>query len=324
MSREDTNFYISVKSIDDLLRCLCLASLLELVGWPKPGNIHRRKDFEKTRFEHFIAGIAAIQPNFKVFCEYNFQKSFNNEDDYKTIELGHFFKKAAEEMIRWQGGGNVILGHILILAPLAAAALICIRKNQNNIKDLKYHLNKVIGNASVDDTLNLYQAIRIANPGGLGKIKKYDINDEDSFNQLIKDKIKLKKVFELSKEYDLISLEYSSGFNIILNEGFPFFVKNFNQFNDINIATVNTYLKILSLHQDTLVIRKSGLDSALYISKMASNILENGGIASDKGLRLAIELDNELQKKKGELNPGTTADLVSGVIFCGLLFDIRF
>lgn len=324
MALEDINFNISVKSIDDLVRCICLASLLELVGWPKPGNIHRRKDFKKTRFEHFLAGIAAIQPNFKVFCEENFQKSYNNEEDYKKIELGCFFKKAAKEMIRWQGGGNVILGHLLVLAPLAVAALICMKKNQTNITDLKYYLSKVIENASVDDTVNLYKAIRIANPGGLGKIEKYDINDDNSFNQLIKDKIKLKKIFELSQEYDLISLEYSNGFNIILNEGFPFFVKSFNRFNDINIATVNTYLKILSIHQDTLVIRKSGLDSALYISKMASNILEYGGISSEKGLRLAIELDNELQKKKGELNPGTTADLVSGVIFCGLLFGIRF
>ncbi|MFX1599424.1 MAG: triphosphoribosyl-dephospho-CoA synthase [Promethearchaeota archaeon] len=324
MSIEETNFNISIKSIDDLVRCLSLASLLELAGWPKVGNVHRTKDFEKTRFEHFIAGIVAIQPNFKGFCEDNYQKSFKNEDDYKTIGLGHFFKEAAEEMIKWQDGGNVILGHILILAPLAAAAIICMKKNHNNINDLKYYLNKVIGNSSVNDTINLYQAIRICNPGGLGRINKYDLNDENSFDELKKDKINLKKIFELSKEYDLISLEYSNGFNIILNEGLPYFVKMFNQFKDINIATVNTYLKILSLHQDTLVIRKSGLDSALYISNMASNILEHGGISSDKGLRLTIELDNELQKKQGELNPGTTADLISGVIFCGLLFGLRF
>ena len=324
MPLEDTNFNISVKSIDDLVRCLSLASLLELAGWPKPGNIHRVKDFEKTRFEHFLAGIVAIQPNLKAFCEYNYQKSFKDERDYKAIKLGEFFKKAAEEMIRWQNGGNVILGHILILAPLAAAAIICIKKNQNNIRDFKKYLNKVIENASVNDTINLYQAIRLCNPGGLGRIDRYDINDENSVNEIVKDKIKLKKIFELSREYDLISLEYSTGFNIILNEGFPYFVKMFNKSNDINIATVNTYLKILSLHQDTLVIRKSGLDSALYISNKASNILENGGISSEKGLRLAIELDDKLQKKKGELNPGTTADLISGVIFCGLLFGLRF
>ena len=131
MSLEETNFNISVNSIDDLIRCLNLASLLELAGWPKVGNVHRTKDFEKTRFEHFIAGIVAIQPNFKVFCESIFQKSFKDEDDYKAIELGQYFKNAAEQMIRWQSGGNVILGHILVLTPLAAAAIICMKQNQN-------------------------------------------------------------------------------------------------------------------------------------------------------------------------------------------------
>ena len=99
MSLEETNFNISVKSIDDLIRCLSLASLLEIAGFPKPGNVHRARNFEKTRFEHFLAGIVAIQPNFRDFCKRIFQKSFKYDDDYKVIELGHFFKKAAEECI---------------------------------------------------------------------------------------------------------------------------------------------------------------------------------------------------------------------------------
>jgi len=324
VSLEGTDFNISIKSIDDLIRCLSLASLLEVAGWPKPGNVHRTKDFEKTKFEHFLAGIVAIQPNFREFCEKIFQIPFENEDDYEKIELGHFFKKTAEEMMKWQYGGNVLLGHILILAPLAAATTICLKTQKNSIYNLKHIIRKVIENSSVNDTVNLYKTIQSCNPGGLGKIEKYDIYDENALTDLISDKVNLKRIFELSKEYDLISLEYSTGYDIILNEGLPYFVKVFNQYSDINIATVNTYLKLLSLHPDTLVIRKSGIESALNISKMAAIILECGGISSEKGLRLAIELDNELQEKKGKLNPGTTADLISGVIFCALLFGLRF
>lgn len=324
MSSEETNLNISIKSLDDLLRCLSLASLLEVVGWPKPGNVHRTQNHVNTRFEHFLAGIVAILPNFRIFCEKIFQKSFKHEDDYKKIKLGYFYKKAAKEMIKWQDGGNVLLGHILILAPLAVAAIICIKKHQTGLNDLKKCLYEVIKNSSVNDTIDLYQAIRLCNPGGLGKIEKYDINDDTSFFELKKDKINLQKIFELSKDYDLISLEYSTGFTIILNEGLPYFIKIFNQAKDINIATVNTYLKLLSLNPDTLVIRKSGFESALHISKAASNILKYGGISSEKGLRLTLELDKELQAKKGKLNPGTTADLISGVIFCALLCGIRF
>ena len=324
MSLEGTNFKISINSIDELTCCLSLASLLEISGWPKPGNVHRTEDFENTRFEHFLAGIAAIQPIFREFCQRIFQFSFRNKKEYSQIELGYFYKKATKSMMKWQKGGNVLLGHILILAPLAAASIICLKTGKIRITDLKYYLNKVIENSSISDTVNLYEAIRLSNPGGLGKIEKYDINDENSLNEIIKDNINLKKIFELSKEYDLISLEYSTGFNIIINEGLPYFFTTFSQCNDINTATVNTYLKLLSEYPDTLVIRKSGLDAATHISKMASNILENGGISSYKGLKLALDLDTELQEKKGKLNPGTIADLISGVIFCALLFGLRF
>ncbi|MFX0023323.1 MAG: triphosphoribosyl-dephospho-CoA synthase, partial [Candidatus Hermodarchaeota archaeon] len=216
MPLEETNFNISVKTLDDLLRCLSLASLLELSGWPKPGNVHRTQNYETTRFEHFMAGIAAIQPNFRKFCERNFQKSFKTEDDYKTVELGLFIKKATEEMITWQKGGNVLLGHILILAPISVAAIVCINKHQTNLQDLRNFLKKIIENSSVIDTINLYQAIRVCNPGGLGKTEKYDINDDKSIEELKNDKMNLKKIFEFSKEYDLISLEYATSFKIIL------------------------------------------------------------------------------------------------------------
>ncbi|MFX1417304.1 MAG: triphosphoribosyl-dephospho-CoA synthase [Promethearchaeota archaeon] len=324
MSLEGTNFKFSIKSVDDLIRCLNLASLLELGAWPKPGNVHRTRNFENTRFEHFLAGITAIQPNFREFCEKIFQIPFKNESGYERIEIGKFFKHATEEMMKWQGGGNVLLGHILILAPLAAASVICLKTKKFYIDDLRNNLIRVIDSASVNDTVNLFKAIRLCNPGGLGTIEKYDINNEDSLNEIISDKIKLKKIFELSKQKDLISSEYFTGFAIIFDEGIPYFLRSFNQDNDVNVSIVNTYLKLLSSHPDSLVIRKSGLESALIISKKASSILEYGGISSEKGLKLTIQLDNELQIKKGKLNPGTTADLISGVIFCALLFGLRF
>jgi len=42
---------ISIKNINDVLRCLSLASMLEVAGWPKPGNVHRTKNFNKTKLD---------------------------------------------------------------------------------------------------------------------------------------------------------------------------------------------------------------------------------------------------------------------------------
>ncbi|MFX1573239.1 MAG: triphosphoribosyl-dephospho-CoA synthase [Promethearchaeota archaeon] len=318
------NLNLSINSIDDLIRCVNLASLLELSGWPKPGNVHRTKNFERTKYEHFLAGITAIQPNFGDFCKRIFQYSFENKKDFKEIKMGLFFKKAAHEMMRWQSGGNVLLGHILILSPLVAAATICLKKGKTNFSDFKFYLTKIVEEATVDDTIYLYKTIKQCNPGGLGKIDKYDIYDENALRDIRSDKIKLKRIFELSKDYDLISLEYSTSFKIILSEGLPYFLEVYNNFGDLNIAIVNTFLKILSVHPDTLIIRKSGLDAALYVSKSASEILEFGGISSEKGFKLSYQLDKELQEKKGKMNPGTTADLLAGIILCALLFGLRF
>jgi triphosphoribosyl-dephospho-CoA synthase len=323
VSVKETNLILSIASIDDLMRCINLASLLELAGWPKPGNVHRTKDFEDTRFEHFLSGIAAIQPNFRKYCEKIFQRLYNEDENYSFIKMGFFFKEAVEQMIKWQRGGNVLLGHILILAPLTAAATLCLKLNRNKLSDFKYHLNKIIEGSTVDDTINLYEAIRLCNPGGLGKINKYDVNNEDALKDLHIDKINLKNIFDLSKDYDLISSEYSTGFNIILNEGLPYLLQTYEAFGDPNVATVNTFLKILSNHPDSLIIRKSGTESAYYVSDFAHKILQNGGISSQKGLELTVELDRKLQGKKGKLNPGTTADLIAGVIFCALIFGLR-
>ena len=313
---------IKIKFVDDLVRCVNLSSLLELSGWPKPGNVHRTINFEDTRFEHFLAGITAIQPNFREFCE----KIYNSIEPNKlnTIELGLFFKKSAKEMMRWQSGGNVLLGHILILAPLVSAAAICMKTNQKKIEDFQLTLNKIIEETTVKDTLNLYDAIKICSPGGLGRIEKYDVYGENSYNEIMQDGITLKRIFELSKNYDLISNEYSSGFTIILKEGLPYFIDTFNNFKDINIAIVNTYLKLLSNHLDTLIIRKASKKDALVVSKAASDILSHGGISTKKGLNLTIDFDKDLQKENGKLNPGTTADLVAGVIFCALIFGLKF
>jgi triphosphoribosyl-dephospho-CoA synthase len=313
---------IAIKSLDDLLRCINLSSLLELSGWPKPGNVHRTKNFKGTSFEHFLSGISAIQPNLRGLCEKVYTTIENDKQSFSNIELGVFFKEAVIEMMKWQNGGNVILGHILILAPLSSAASICIKLKKRRLIDFESILNKIIEDTTVNDTLHLYEAIKLSNPGGLGQIDKYDVNDPSAYDEIIRDEINLKEIFKKSQEYDLISREYATGFKIVLKEGLPYFIDTFNNFKDINIAIVNTYLKLLSNHLDTLIIRKASKKDALAVSKAASDILSHGGISTKKGLHLSLSLDKDLHHKK--LNPGTTADLLTGVIFWALLSGLNF
>jgi triphosphoribosyl-dephospho-CoA synthase len=315
---------ITIDSLEDLFRCINLASNLELSGWPKIGNVHRTNNFENTRYEHFLAGISAIQPDFRVLCSRIYNKIRDRNDNLAFINLGMFFKNATEHMMSWQYGGNVILGHILILAPLVSSAAICLKLKDNSLENFKFNIKKIIEDSTVQDTIDLYEAIRISNPGGLGTVEKYDINDDASIKHLKKDNINLKVIFEISKNYDLISSEYANNFTIILNEGVPYFLEAYKEFKDLNIAIVNTFLMLLSTHIDSLIMRKSGKSSSEYVSNIARKILEKGGISTKKGLKIAFRYDKKLQKKDGKLNPGTTADLLAGVIFCALIFGIRF
>jgi triphosphoribosyl-dephospho-CoA synthetase len=93
---------IKVQSLDDLYRCIALSSLLEVSGWPKPGNVHRTNDFLNTRYEHFIAGIIAIQPDFCEFCRRIYREFQTEKTSFEFINLGQLFYAASESMMKWR------------------------------------------------------------------------------------------------------------------------------------------------------------------------------------------------------------------------------
>ncbi|MGV9171671.1 MAG: triphosphoribosyl-dephospho-CoA synthase [Promethearchaeia archaeon] len=315
---------IVLSSSDDILRCVSLASLLEIAGYPKPGNIHRTMDFTDTRFEHLLAGITAIQPDFRDLCQRVKKSIKGSKIFYDHISLGETFKSAAKSMMAWQKGGNVLLGQILILAPLIAATVLCLETEKKNKDALEMYLREIIDHTTTQDTVNLYEAMHISQPGGLGKIEKYDITDKSAIKEIKKDIVTLKKIFQQSQSYDLISREYATNFEIIFHTGVPYFIRQYNLTEDINQAVVNTFFKILGSYPDSLIIRKSGKHAAEMVSKEAQIILNKGGITSKEGIKMAFKLDKNLQKENGNLNPGTTADLIAGVIYCGLISGIRF
>ena len=134
---------ICIKELNEVLIFLNLASLLEISGWPKPGNVHRTHNFRDTRFEHFLAGISSIQPSFNEFCSRIYNNYDPIENNLDSINIGDFYLSAAEKMMKYQEGGNVLLGHILILGPLSAAVCICLKKKDftfNTFKSVLWEL----------------------------------------------------------------------------------------------------------------------------------------------------------------------------------------
>ncbi|MHA1311898.1 MAG: triphosphoribosyl-dephospho-CoA synthase [Candidatus Helarchaeota archaeon] len=316
----------STYSIDDLLNCIQMAILLEVSGYPKPGNVHRTRDFNFTRYEHFLVGGVVIRSAFQSLCE-NTVNVIKNNKKYSKLSLGQYILQAIIETKKWQNGGNINLGIILLLVPLCAASCVLINQSINKPNDFNFlrdEVDKILKSSTYKDTINLYKAIKIANPGGMGNVEKYDINNENSLKLIKKDNINLYDIFNQSKEWDSIAMELVSKYRITFDIGLPYFIETFQKCHDINIAIVNTFLKIVSEIPDSLIIRQYGKKIANEYSGKALELISKGGLLNPSIKNKLFKWDRSIIRTNLKINPGTTADLTVSTIFVSLLSGIRF
>ena len=302
--------------------CLQLALLLEVSAYPKPGNVHRNADFNDTRYEHFLASAVAVAPYFRLAAERGVKLSDGMLSEAQ-IGLGELIKSSAESMQRWQRGGNTLLGAVILLMPIAVAAGSVLAEGSFSLPRLREKIKGIVVSSTAEDAVNLYEAINIAQPGGLGEAPDLDVNDPESKRRIVEERISLYEVFRIASAYDSICSEWVNNYPITFDIGYPYFRRQIEKTSDINLATVNTFLKILAEVPDTLIARKAGKKKALEVSLEAKRILELGGLETEIGRREIIKFDNMLRHAKNSLNPGTTADIVSAVLALSILEGFR-
>jgi triphosphoribosyl-dephospho-CoA synthase len=304
-----------------IAQCGVIAALLEVAGYPKPGNVHRTHDFSDIRFEHFIISGVALFP---VLEEVSIRGNLAQKEQIPLAELnlGSSILKAIKDNQIWQKTGNINLGIVLLLIPLACAAGLLIRHPTPSTDLLREKIDLIAKHSTSADTARLYEAIRLANPGGLGKVDEFDLNDT-SKEVLEQENVNLYDIFRISAQRDSIAREWITKFSVTFDIGYPFFLETYNKTGDINISTVHTYLKILSEVPDTLVARKYGAELASSVSQKARKILSAGGLLSEQSIELLNHFDLELRNNR-KINPGTTADLTAATIMVALLAGLRF
>ena len=96
---------------DTVAGCASLAALLEVSAYPKPGNVHRTRDFKDTKYEHFLAGSIPLGTYMGKAA-----------DEGNSLGIGSIIHQSVKSMLEWQSGGNVNLGIILLFTPIATAA----------------------------------------------------------------------------------------------------------------------------------------------------------------------------------------------------------
>ena len=302
--------------------CAQLAAALEVSGWPKPGNVHRTADFTDTRFEHYLAGAVAIGPAISRAASQGV-KLQKGEIQTSDVGIGRWILQGIRDVKQWNEP-NTNLGMLILMIPLATAAGTLIDKRECEIELLRNQFNDIVRATTPQDALDLYQAIATVSPGGMGKVDDAaDVTDENTWNILKEREITLFRTMEISQEWDTISKEFVTALEISLGKGYPFFRQTYESTKDVNITTVHTFLFLLSSKPDTLIQRKLGDDAAVLVSKKAKEVLEMGGLLTQKGTDALNHFDRSLRDSENRYNPGTTADLIAIILMAHLMQGMK-
>jgi len=269
-----------------------LACLLEASA-EKPGNVTPTHSFADMSYLDFLCSAAAIGPEMMRAGE---------------RDVGQTILASVVATRRWTQT-NTNLGIILLFAPLAKAAL------QTN-GELRPALRKVLRDLTVSDAEAAYKAIRLAEPGGFEESVEHDVR--------LGPTVTLREAMASAVQRDNVAAEYLSDYEITFERGLPLLEgalhpSGYKREAPLQQAIVQIYLELLAAIPDTLIGRKHGRTVAEAVSLDAARVLSQGGIYSRQGRQAIAEFDDRLRKERGGLNPGTTADLVSAILFVALL-----
>jgi triphosphoribosyl-dephospho-CoA synthase len=206
---------------------------------------------------------------------------------------------------------NTNLGIIMLLTPLAAAA-----GNVKEFNDLRVKTREIMLATNPEDAVNLYDAINIADAGGMGEREELDVSSGNAKQELLKKEINMFQVLDISSSWDALAYELTHNYPVSFEVGYPVY-KDLRKSEGINKATVQTFLTILSRKPDTLISRKYDNSVSERVMADAKIILDRGGILTREGRSLLIKFDQDLMNHK--YNPGTTADLTASSLAIAIL-----
>jgi len=275
---------------DEVAWAAQLACLLE-VGSEKPGNVSRHEAFEDVRYEDFAASAVAIGPAFR---------------DAGERSVGETVL-AATTATRRLVATNTNLGMVLLLAPLAKAAA-----RETRDREWRAEVPRVLASLTVADARLAYEAIRLASPGGLGRVERHGVESGAV-------EVTLLEAMGAARERDAVAREYVTDFAITFGLGYPTLRRLWDEGWTTSDAVLATFLTIIAQVPDTLIARKLGADAARDVSARAGRILAGGDCRTERGRGEVARLDRDLRDPEHRLNPGTTADLVAASLFVFLI-----
>lgn len=265
-----------------LEECVHRACLLEATSC-KPGNVHPGASFEHVKYEDFVASAEAIAPVLARTADVGVGKS--------TLDAVTATRQVCEQ--------NTNLGIILLLAPLAA-----VPPDVSLIEGIP----SVLRQLTRKDAEYVFEAIRLAQPRGLGSAESDDVSSESPSGTLT-------EVMALAADRDSIARQYVSDFDTVVNQATSLLSASGQFAEDWEQAIVHLHLDLLAKNGDTDIARKCGAIDAHECQRRAEAVLRAGWPMAMEGRLRIREFDRWLRARGSQRNPGTTADLVTAGVF---------
>lgn len=284
-----------VSALADLIELACLME----ASARKPGNVHPGASFVDLCYEDFVQAAATIAPIVA---------------DAKPTTIGATVLRAIEAT-QQHARSNINLGIVLLFTPLAA-----IHKGQSIAA-----LREILRGTTQRDAADVYRAIRLAVPGGLGEVDDQDVADEPQQTLL--------EVMQLAADRDLIAAQYAHDFALVqalagtvahriqqraLDQNASAALLSDPPMPPWEAAVITLFLELVADLPDSLIVRKNDSVVAQESQRRARAVIETGWPLTPEGAAEFQDFDAWLRADGHRRNPGTSADLIAAALFVAL------
>lgn len=284
--------------LTQLLRACFLCEVQAL----KPGNVSRHAGGHDMECEDFIKSAERVAP---ILCD-------------PALGVGRRILESVRATLA-AVRCNTNLGMILLAAPLIRAwersAPASPAGGPEPAKALSAALQAALASLSQADGRDLFAAIRLANPGGLGKVEKHDVQDPASGADL-------GAAMEAAQGRDLVARQYANGYREVLRVGAPRLRDYERRWNSAEWACVACYLGYLAEFPDTHVWRKHGAAAAARTRAKALAAWTRFADCDDPEQMRDFLLTFDQELKREGINPGACADLTFASLLARRLEEI--
>lgn len=271
----------SIRSPADRVRWACL---LEATA-PKAGNVYPGVAFDDLSYADFVAAADAVAPVLAA--------------DHPDLPCGERILQAVT-VTRDACGSNVNLGMVLLLAPLVMAE----SARHRDGRALDAAVADVLNALTPSDSADVYAAIALAQPGGLGDSDEMDVRDAAPPC--------LVAAMQVAADRDRIAKQYICGFADLFSERLVGTLqRSIAASGDLLGGIQRAQIEILADSVDSLIGRKAGQCIAEEAQRRAAEVLAAADFQA-----AWQEFDRWLRADGHRRNPGTTADLIAAGLWC--------